>query len=495
MSMNIQLTIIGARGIKAADITGTSDGYVKVKVGKKKEKTKIAKPSLNPDWNETFNFQVSPKEEIQFKLYDHDRIGKDDKIGKVKYCVPQLITGDTVYEILKIDEKGLLYISIKCISGGIPLQYQPVRRDTKVLLKISIPCVYLYPCVIPQEALNNNNYNVRVGFKTSMTEHQKTKKVRELWCAKYEEDFYCWVKTGEKIKFELIFKETLGIKDVLLTTGTWCVPDLLDGEEINAKVSSKKFATFNVKVKCIRGIYHNVAPNEIPPMYDPKPQQVYKYEVFIEKAEHLKNKDVIGKSDPYVIIKTDKSKKQRKSVTFMNNQSPKFMEAFKVKATVGSEIKFKLFDQDPGKDDKLGKCKLVVPSDLKEGEVRKFTLEVSKGKNAMLYVELKRMRDFTCTYATRFLGFKPSAAPMGYPPMGMPPMQQPGMPPMGYPPMQPGQYPPQGYPPMGMPPQGYPPMQQPGMPPQGYPPMGMPPMQQPGMPPMGYPPMQPGAQH
>ena len=48
--LTLEITIINARNIKAADVNGKSDGYVTFKTDStKKQKTKIFKPSLNPD--------------------------------------------------------------------------------------------------------------------------------------------------------------------------------------------------------------------------------------------------------------------------------------------------------------------------------------------------------------------------------------------------------------------------------------------------------------
>ena len=56
MPMEIELCVIGARNIKAGDLNGKSDGYVKIKCGSHKFKTKVAKPSLCPNWMNKISF-------------------------------------------------------------------------------------------------------------------------------------------------------------------------------------------------------------------------------------------------------------------------------------------------------------------------------------------------------------------------------------------------------------------------------------------------------
>lgn len=58
---NLQVTVIQAEDLPALDMGGTSDPYVKVYLlpdKKKKFETKVHRKTLNPVFNETFNFKV-----------------------------------------------------------------------------------------------------------------------------------------------------------------------------------------------------------------------------------------------------------------------------------------------------------------------------------------------------------------------------------------------------------------------------------------------------
>lgn len=86
----LTVTIVKARCLKAMDITGYSDPYVKVSLmcqGKriKKKKTSVKKNTLNPVYNEAIVFDV-PQENIDdiclvVKVIDYDRIGNNEIIG------------------------------------------------------------------------------------------------------------------------------------------------------------------------------------------------------------------------------------------------------------------------------------------------------------------------------------------------------------------------------------------------------------------------------
>lgn len=50
--------VLRATDLVAADLSGKSDPYVKLKASGKKAKTSVAKATLNPEWNETLELRV-----------------------------------------------------------------------------------------------------------------------------------------------------------------------------------------------------------------------------------------------------------------------------------------------------------------------------------------------------------------------------------------------------------------------------------------------------
>ncbi|XP_026874027.1 synaptotagmin-9b [Electrophorus electricus] len=86
----LTITIIKARNLKAMDITGASDPYVKVSLmcdGRrlKKRKTSTKRNTLNPSYNEAIVFDVPPENIDQISLLiavmDYDRVGHNEIIG------------------------------------------------------------------------------------------------------------------------------------------------------------------------------------------------------------------------------------------------------------------------------------------------------------------------------------------------------------------------------------------------------------------------------
>ncbi|XP_064155316.1 synaptotagmin-6-like [Anguilla rostrata] len=86
----LTLTVIKCRNLKAMDITGYSDPYVKVSLicdGRrlKKKKTTIKKNTLNPTYNEAIIFDIPPESMDQVSLLisvmDYDMVGHNEIIG------------------------------------------------------------------------------------------------------------------------------------------------------------------------------------------------------------------------------------------------------------------------------------------------------------------------------------------------------------------------------------------------------------------------------
>lgn len=73
--MKLKVFIFKARDLAPKDKNGFSDPFVVVKYGKS-FKTKIIKKCLNPEWNESFEFDVSYLT-ISFNVWDHDHLRND----------------------------------------------------------------------------------------------------------------------------------------------------------------------------------------------------------------------------------------------------------------------------------------------------------------------------------------------------------------------------------------------------------------------------------
>lgn len=104
-SNNLAVTVIQAEELPGMDMSGTSDPYVKVYLlpdKKKKYETKVHRKTLNPVFNETFNFKVPyadiASKTLVFAIYDFDRFSKHDQIGEVKVPLNTVDLAQTIEE-------------------------------------------------------------------------------------------------------------------------------------------------------------------------------------------------------------------------------------------------------------------------------------------------------------------------------------------------------------------------------------------------------------
>jgi Ca2+-dependent lipid-binding protein len=81
----VHLIVHEAKKLIAADRGGTSDPYCQIKVEKQLFKTEVVKKSLNPVWNETYDFSARLTTKLLvFEVYDHDIIGGHDFLGGIE---------------------------------------------------------------------------------------------------------------------------------------------------------------------------------------------------------------------------------------------------------------------------------------------------------------------------------------------------------------------------------------------------------------------------
>lgn len=79
----VSVRVVRATGLLAADKSGKSDPYVKVKSpGSKSAKTEVIKKTLNPEWDETLDLTVHDlAAPLCVTVFDYDKTGKNDNLG------------------------------------------------------------------------------------------------------------------------------------------------------------------------------------------------------------------------------------------------------------------------------------------------------------------------------------------------------------------------------------------------------------------------------
>jgi len=107
-TQTLSVTVIQAMELPAMDLGGVSDPYVKVFLmpetkGMKKFETKVHRKTLNPFFNETFQFKNLPYADtfdktLMFTIFDYDRFSKHDRIGEIKLPLSMVDLAQTITE-------------------------------------------------------------------------------------------------------------------------------------------------------------------------------------------------------------------------------------------------------------------------------------------------------------------------------------------------------------------------------------------------------------
>jgi len=138
----LRVRVIGARNLTTHHIIHTSDGYVFLSVGTETHKTKIIKHNRNPEWDETFHFNVADIKTTSLLavVYNHDIIKKDVPIGAIGISLEGLHKGQE-------SSKWLVLQGVK--HGELHLGLTAEDFDTSTE---SAPAIPVRPAKLPPKA-------------------------------------------------------------------------------------------------------------------------------------------------------------------------------------------------------------------------------------------------------------------------------------------------------------------------------------------------------
>ena len=112
--------VIQAVDLPAMDLGGVSDPYVKVYLlpdtkGQKKFETKVHRKTLNPFFNQTFEFKNLPYAEtfdktLMYSIFDYDRFSKHDQIGEVRLFDYYVLTKSQIISRSNVIHNNYFYL-------------------------------------------------------------------------------------------------------------------------------------------------------------------------------------------------------------------------------------------------------------------------------------------------------------------------------------------------------------------------------------------------
>ncbi|OAY78537.1 Synaptotagmin-5 [Ananas comosus] len=124
----LSVTVISAEDLPAMDLMGKADPFVALTMKKTetKYKTRVVNDSLNPTWNQTFDFVVEDglHDMLILEVYDHDTFRKD-YIGRCIMTLTRVILEGEITDSFPLEgaKSGKLNLHLKWMP-------QPIYRDS-----------------------------------------------------------------------------------------------------------------------------------------------------------------------------------------------------------------------------------------------------------------------------------------------------------------------------------------------------------------------------
>ncbi|CAA6661455.1 unnamed protein product [Spirodela intermedia] len=124
----LSVTVLSAEDLPATDLIGKADPYVvlQMKKAETKNKTRVVTDSLNPAWNQTFDFVVEDglHEMLILEIWDHDTFGKD-YMGRCIMTLTRVIIEGEFSDSFPLEgaKSGVVNLHLKWTP-------QPIYRDS-----------------------------------------------------------------------------------------------------------------------------------------------------------------------------------------------------------------------------------------------------------------------------------------------------------------------------------------------------------------------------
>lgn len=121
----LQVKVIRAEGLMAADVTGKSDPFCVVELNNDRLMTHTVYKNLNPEWKKVFTFNVNDIHSVlEVTVYDEDRDRSADFLGKVAIPLLSIQNGEQKAYVLKNKQltgptKGVIYLEIDVIFNAV----------------------------------------------------------------------------------------------------------------------------------------------------------------------------------------------------------------------------------------------------------------------------------------------------------------------------------------------------------------------------------------
>eukprot|EP00178_Gracilaria_changii_P011122 TRINITY_DN31930_c0_g1_i1.p1 TRINITY_DN31930_c0_g1~~TRINITY_DN31930_c0_g1_i1.p1 ORF type:complete len:116 (+),score=26.69 TRINITY_DN31930_c0_g1_i1:37-384(+) len=115
MPKNLEIEVVEATELAAADLNGKSDPYCILETDQSNKKTKTIKKTLEPQWNEKFKMTYGVNLNLKVKVFDYDFITSDDLIGSTVVNLDGLEKGTTKDEWYDLKPQGKIHLKLTLV--------------------------------------------------------------------------------------------------------------------------------------------------------------------------------------------------------------------------------------------------------------------------------------------------------------------------------------------------------------------------------------------
>uniref|UniRef100_A0A803KA54 Multiple C2 domains, transmembrane 1 n=1 Tax=Xenopus tropicalis TaxID=8364 RepID=A0A803KA54_XENTR len=152
----VQVKIVRAEGLMAADVTGKSDPFCVVEVNNDRLMTQTVYKNLNPEWNKVFSFNIKDIHSVlEVTVYDEDRDRSADFLGKVAVPLLSIQNGEQKAYVLKNKQltgptKGVIYLEVDvifnavkaCLGSLVPKEQKYIEDEPRLSKQIFLLVVW-----------------------------------------------------------------------------------------------------------------------------------------------------------------------------------------------------------------------------------------------------------------------------------------------------------------------------------------------------------------
>ncbi|KAH0795226.1 C2 domain containing protein [Histomonas meleagridis] len=369
--MTLYVKLLDAKGIPGLDNSGMCDPYCKVKLKKRKneKKTEIKYKTLTPSWNQEFEFTIKSYSTDVFilNMYDYDKFGKDDKIGKLELPIKSLQPGipEDKYYALRMNVRGtqtsvhlIVHLAAPNTPKFVENPFSPNVFNVCIAEAMDIPKTDVSKtdpyCVF-------NLSNDVTPLKTNVLDNTLTPQ----WFANYK-----LLITDMRDSFKLIMKDEGNVKDVTFASLELPLSNFQFGYVYDEWYDLKPEKSYKNGGK-IRLIIHidvqSVQPFTGIPIPKPAPSPCQSMELCVKvlEAKDIPALDATG-SDGYCIMEfIGKKDTIQKTRVIDNSLNPRWNQdfRFKVLSLNSDEFKITIMDQDKiSKDDPISSTNILLRS-------------------------------------------------------------------------------------------------------------------------------------